>query len=109
MALPDLSGWNGAQLATLILVVFLLQSAGIVVVLIRFWGARGDARAAKENAQKANQQTVKTGNGFADHVKQNMADIKTMISDLSAETRSNSARIERRLDDHLNNHDRRTT
>jgi flagellar basal body-associated protein FliL len=107
VGLPDLSGWNGAQLATLIIVVFLIQSAGIAVVLVRFWGARGDARDAKAHAEKANQQTVNTGNGFAKTVKDSLNDIKDSIADLAVELRADNARLENRLDKHMNNHDRR--
>jgi Tfp pilus assembly protein PilO len=96
VGLPDLSGWSTPQLATLIVVVFLIQSAGIVVVLVRFWGARADARAASEHAKAANEQTVNTGNGFAKSVKDSLAEIK-----------ESNARLERRLDEHMSNHDRR--
>lgn len=100
MGLPDLSGYNDHQLLAVVLIAFLLTIGGLVHVVFKL-------HSTDKNAKAANEQTVNTGNGFAKSVKDSLADIKASISDLGVELRADNARLENRLDEHMNNHDRR--
>lgn len=89
MGLPDLAGYNDHQLAALIVIAVIVNMAGIALLILKIHSTGRDAKAA-------NEQTVNTGNGFAKSVKDSLAEIK-----------ESNARLERRLDEHMNNHDRR--
>lgn len=107
MELPDLSGWNGAQLATLIIVVWLTTVGGLVALYLKTRATGNNAENAAQNAEAANRQTVATGNGFAARVKEDLSELKSLIAEFRVESQANAARIEHRLDEHMNNHDRR--
>lgn len=60
------------------------------------WAAVGSALAAAYsgwNSRRANKQTKSTGNGFAAHVKEDLAEIKAGI-----------VRVEDKIDHHLQDH-----
>lgn len=108
MGLPDLSGYSDHQLAALIIVVWLTTMGGIAALYLKTRRAGNNADAAARNAEVAVRQTTATGNGFAKSVKDSLQEIKDSISELGIELRADNARLENRLDAHMNNHDRRS-
>lgn len=101
MSFPDLSGYNDHQLIAWVLGAFLLTLGGLLHVVIKL-------HSTDKNAKAANDQTVPTGNGFAQRVRDDLKDIKDSIADLAMDMRADNARLEHRLDEHMNNHDRRS-
>lgn len=55
--------------------VALISTGGLVVIAWMQFGIRRDAKAARAGAEKAVEQTEHTGNGFAAHMKDQVADI----------------------------------
>lgn len=89
MGIPDLAGYNDHQLIAAVAIFWLLAMGALVHLVIK-------QRALAKDAKAANEQTIATGNGFAKSVKDSLAEIK-----------ESNARLERRLDEHMSNHDRR--
>lgn len=90
MGLPDLSGYSDHQLIAVVIVVWLTAMGGLIHLAIK-------QRSTGKDAKAANDQTVGTGNGFAKYVRDSLKEIK-----------ESNARLENRLDEHMNNHDRRS-
>lgn len=100
MGLPDLSGYNDHQLVAWVIGAFFVTLCGLIHLVVK-------VHSTDRNAKAANEQTINTGNGFAQRVKDDLTEIKIALGEFREESRANEARIERRLDDHMNNHDRR--
>lgn len=101
MGFPDLSGYSDHQLVAAIIIAWLTAMGGLIHLAIKQHATAKDAKAAKD-------QTVGTGNGFAKSVKDSLTEIKESISSLETKLRADNVRLEHRLDEHMNNHDRRS-
>jgi hypothetical protein len=80
---------------------FLVIMAGIVITGIGLWLS---IKKVGGTAQEAVDLSAPTGNGYAEHTKADLAEIKALIRQgaLAAEERDN--RIEGKIDEHLGDH-----
>lgn len=86
--------------------VALITTTGLVVVAWMQFGIRRDAKAAREGAEKAVEQTEHTSNGFAQHMRDQVAEIVDRLDNQDAARHKRDAAMNMliaKLDDRLVN------